>query len=123
MASDISHVYGEDLTVDATGDLAVSDGSQLGVERILRRLLTNPGGYIWSLSYGGGLAAFLGHPAAANRIAAVVRSQMFLEAAVAKTPAPVINVKVQPDSTVIVNIRYADADTGSGVSLSIPVQG
>ena len=120
--ADIAHVFGGDLSVDATGDIAVSDGAQLGQELILRRLLTNLGGYIWSLDYGGGIASFIGRPAAATQIAAVIRSQMFLEAAAAKTPAPVITVKAQPDGSVIAGVRYADAITGAGVSLTIPIR-
>lgn len=121
--SDLSHVYGEDLTVDATGDLAIAQGSELGTQRVLRRLLTNPGSYIWSLDYGGGLATFLGHPAVANRMSAITRAQMFLEAAVARTPTPAIKVQAQPDGTVIISVRYADAATNTGVSLTLPITG
>lgn len=120
---DISHVYGDDLQIDAKGGLEIADGSDLGIQRILRRLLTNQFGYIWSLDYGGGIAAFLGHPAATRRIESVVRSQMFLEAAVAQVPPPIVRVKSQPDGTVIVSIRYTDANTNTGVSLSLPVTG
>jgi hypothetical protein len=71
--ADISHIPGNDLLVDATGDIATSDGSQLGQERVLRRLFTNPGAYIWHLQYGAGLARFLGRPMAAARIRAVIQ--------------------------------------------------
>lgn len=118
--ADISHTFGEDLQVDATGDLLVSSGSQLGQERVLRRLLSNPQSYIWSPTYGAGLARFLGHPAAKTRIEAVIRAQMSLEAAVAQNPPPVVTVIVDPGGTVTATIKYVDADTGEPVALTLP---
>ncbi len=119
--ADISHTYGSDLSVDATGDLAVSDGSQLGQERVIRRLLTNPGNYLWSLTYGAGLARFIGKPAAPRRMAAITRSQMFQEAAVARNPLPTVRISTFPDGTMTESIQYVDAQTGGAVTLSLPV--
>jgi hypothetical protein len=107
--SDIAHTIGSDLTVSATGDIALSSGTQLGQERILRRLLTNPKAYIWHLNYGAGLGRFVGQTANAIRIAAVAKAQMFLEAVVARTPSPAINVNVQQTGVVTLNISYVDA--------------
>jgi hypothetical protein len=118
--TDVAHTFGNDLTVDATGDIAVSSGSQLGQERVLRRLLTNPGAVLWALDYGAGLARFIGQPAAVNRITAVTRAQMGLEAAVAQTPPADISVVVQASGTVTENIRYVDAETGDPVTLILP---
>ena len=44
---DLSHEFGADLLAGPTGDLAVAAGAGLGRQRVLRRLLTNPGDYIW----------------------------------------------------------------------------
>lgn len=121
MSSDISHIYGDDLQIDAKGGLAIAEDADLGIQRILRRLMTNPFGYVWSLDYGGGVAAFLGHPAAARRIESVVRSQMYLEASVAQVPPPKIRVSAQADGSVVVAIRYADASSGTAVALTLPV--
>lgn len=118
---DVSHQIGQDLTLDPTGDLAVSDGSQLGQERVLRRLLTSPGNYIWSADYGAGLARFLGRPMAALRVAAISRSQMFKEAAVARLPAPSITVTPYRDGTMVEDIKYVDTDTGTTTILTVPV--
>jgi hypothetical protein len=120
--ADISHIPGNDLLVDATGDIATSDGSQLGQERVLRRLFTNPGAYIWHLQYGAGLARFLGRPMAAARIRAVIRSQMYQEAAVARLPAPVISVKPGRDGIFVANIQYIDANTGQSVPLTFQIE-
>jgi hypothetical protein len=106
------HVWESDLTTSATGDLAIVTGPTLGQQRVLRRLLTNPGDYIWHTAYGAGLAGFVGAPANAVQIKAAIRSQIFQETAVAQTPEPVINVQVSPAgafSTVYIDIRYTDA--------------
>jgi phage baseplate assembly protein W len=121
---DLSHQWGSDLAVGATGDLAVAAGPQLGQQRVLRRLLTNPGEYIWQTGYGAGLARFIGQPANAMQIRALIRSQIFKEAAVARTPEPVINVSVSPagaTETVYVHIRYQDAMSGLTQLLSFSV--
>lgn len=116
--ADISHQFGGDLTLSPTGDLANSSNAALTRQRVLKRLLTNPGDYIWNLDYGAGLAGFIGQPASATRIAAVVRSQIFKEATIARTPEPVIDIQLSPTGTVYVHIRYADAITGDTQLLS-----
>jgi len=119
--ADIWHQFGSDLLVGSTGDLAIASGSAEGQQRVLRRLLTNAGDYIWQPDYGAGLAQFVGSPASAAQIRAVVRSQIFKEAAVAHTPEPVIDVQSDMAGTVYVHVRYADANTGSTQILSFSV--
>ena len=118
---DLSHEFGGDIAAGATGDLALAEGAALGRQRVLRRLLTNPGDYIWQPGYGAGLGAFVGLPVSAARIRAVVRSQIFRERAVAPVPEPVIAVQAGDDGRVFVSIRYADADSGETQSLSFGV--
>lgn len=122
--ADISHQWGSDLVTGPTGDLVVVTGAALGQQRVLRRLLTNPGDYIWQPDYGAGLARFIGQPGNALAIRAVVRSQIFKEAAVARTPEPVIDVTLDPSGaagTVYVYARYVDADSGQTQILSFSV--
>jgi phage baseplate assembly protein W len=121
--NDIYHQFGSDLLVGPTGDLATVTGTLLGQQRVLRRLLTNPGDYIWQLTYGAGLAQFVGQPAVAARIAAVIRSQIFQESAVAATPAPVIDVQPAADGSgsIAVQVRYADADADTPQILTFTV--
>jgi phage baseplate assembly protein W len=109
--SDLAHQFGSDLSVGSTGDVAIVSGSALGQQRVLRRLLTNAGDYIWQLGYGAGLAQFVGRPADATRIRAVIRSQIFKETAVARTPEPTIDVVSDGAGTVTVQVSYADAET------------
>ncbi len=124
--ADASHQWGSDLAIGATGDIGTADGPLLGQQRVLRRLLTNPGDYIWQLDYGAGLARFIGQPVNPLQIRAVIRSQIFKEAAVARVPEPLIDVQVAPggaSGTVYVYIRYVDAETSQTQVLSFTVSG
>jgi phage baseplate assembly protein W len=118
---DLSHLYGGDLTIAAGGDLATVTATILGQQRVLRRLLTNPGDYLWNASYGAGLAQFVGQPASAARIRSVIRSQIFQEAVVARTPEPVIDVQVSASGSVTALVSYADSTTGETQVLSFSV--
>jgi phage baseplate assembly protein W len=118
---DLSHEFGADLVPGPTGDLALAEGAALGRQRVLRRLLTNPGDYIWQPEYGAGLGRFVGEPAAPARIRAVVLSQVFREAAVARSPEPVVEVRAGTDGRVFVSIRYADAGSGAAQTISFRV--
>ncbi len=120
---DIQHTIGSDLTISPTGDIALSSGTQLGEERVLRRLLTIPKHYIWHTNYGAGLPRFVGQIADKLRIAAVVKSQMFRESVVARTPAPVISVDVKTNGVVTLDIKYVDSVTLTPVSLNFNLNG
>jgi phage baseplate assembly protein W len=121
--ADLAHGFGADLTIGPTGDLAVSDGAALTRERVLRRLLTNPGDYLWQLDYGAGLAQFVGQPASAARIRAVVRGQIFKEAAVARSPEPVVQARDDNAGGLAVQLRYGDAAGGQPQLLTFSVGG
>ncbi len=109
--------------VGSTGDLATVSGTVLGTQRVLRRLLTNPGDYIWQPAYGAGLARFVGEPANVLQVRAVIRAQIFQETAVARTPEPVIAVTSDDSGAVYVDIRYVDADSGQTEVLTFSVSG
>jgi hypothetical protein len=115
---DISHLWGNDLSLSSTGDLATVDTPIVTQQRVLRRLLTNPGDYIWSLDYGAGLASFVGLPGATPAIAAAIRGQIFKEVAVAQTPAPTIDLQPDQAGDLYVSISYADATTGATQTLA-----
>jgi hypothetical protein len=122
--ADLSHQWGTDLTIGSTGDIGIATGPLLGQQRLLRRLLTNPGDYIWQLGYGAGLARFIGQPVNPLQITAVIRSQIFKEASVARQPEPLIDVQIAPggtSGTVYVYIRYVDADSGQTQVISFSV--
>jgi phage baseplate assembly protein W len=119
--ADLSLAFGGDLVLSPTGDLGVSDGALLTQERILRRLLTNPGSYIWQLSYGAGLAQFVGQSGAPAVIQTVARSQILAETAVLSNPPPVVTTVASGDGTVSLTVRFTDAATQQTSSLSFSV--
>lgn len=119
--ADLALIFGGDLAFGVAGDLALASGVALTEQRVLRRLLTNPGDYLWQLSYGGGLGAFVGVAGMANRIAADTRVQLQRESRVARSPTPVIQSVENPTSGVLLSILYADAASGQSQVLSLPI--
>lgn len=121
--ADIAHVVGSDLAVGPTGDLAVVDLADWTQQRVLRRLLTNPGGYIWQLTYGAGLPIMVGTTVSVQQTAAIIRRQIGLEAAVSQQPEPVVVMQGGPSGTVFATVTYQDAQTGVSQNLDIPGAG
>ena len=121
--ADLWHQFGADLAVGPTGDLALASNPVLTQQRILRRLLTNPLDYIWSVTYGAGLGQFVGQPADDRQIQGAILGQIFNEATVARSPEPAIDVTSDPNGTVAVQLRYSDADSGTTQLLSFSVGG
>ncbi len=119
--SDAALSWNNDLSSSSTGDIALSSGLLLGRERVLRRLLTNPGEYLWQPDYGAGLGAFVGMPCDVSAIKARIRSQIFLESAVARVPEPTITVQNATDGGVYVHIQYVDSPSNIDQTLSFLV--
>lgn len=117
---DIFHNIGGDVSSSVTGDLMPVDGTTKGTQRVLRRLLTNPGDYLWHLNYGAGLGKLVGSLASANTIKALIRSQIRLEAAVAQVPEPIVRVTPIANG-VSVYLAYNDATTGAPQTLSFDI--
>lgn len=118
---DASHLFGADLSLAANGDLlTVSQGSGETTQRILRRLLTPAGSYIWELQYGAGLPGLIGQPISALAVQNSIRAQIFQEATVAKVPEPIITVTGRPDGTFTCQITYTDAISGQTNILTVP---
>jgi hypothetical protein len=118
---DAALLWGGDLSASPTGDIALVGGTTLGQQRVLRRLLTNPGDYIWHLQYGAGLAQFVGKTCDVAAINAAIRSQIFMESSVARLPEPVIDVQNAQNGSVYVYIRYVDAQTTATQVLAFSV--
>nr|WP_321986644.1 hypothetical protein [uncultured Lichenicoccus sp.] len=121
--ADIAHVVGGDLQLGSSGDLATVDQDGWTQQRVLRRLLTNPGAYIWQLNYGAGLAALIGATVSVQQIAALIRSQLALEKAVEQQPEPVIKISTGIAGEAFATISYQDATTGALASIAIPGAG
>lgn len=124
---DLAHVWGNDLQLSPTGDLAtVADTPAADAEtqqRILHRLLTNVEDYIWQLDYGAGLGQFVGQGPQAPAVAGIIRQQMALEPTVAASPPPSVRAQVGPTGNLTITVQYADAQTGQSRVLAFPVGG
>jgi len=117
---DLNHQWSGDLAVSARGDLATVDGLTRGQQRIIRRLMTNLKAYIWHLDYGASVPARIGGPLDLTLIQAVIRSQIFLEAAVARNPQPQIIVEPILNG-VFARIIYEDNESGQQITLQFDV--
>lgn len=120
---DIYHYFGGDIGTNANGDLQSVDTTIKGQQRILRRLLTNPGDYIWHLDYGAGLPRYVGQTLSAGKfheIKGLIKKQIFLEQAVAQNPEPVITLQTIPNG-LYCSIQYTDAQTKTLQLLSFNV--
>ncbi len=123
--TDATHRWGGDLEVGPTGDIRVGGVDEVTTQRILRRLLTGPGQYIWQLSFGAGLGGLVGRPADRRRIQAIVAMQLLLESSVSREPAPSINVRPASSGspgTMIVEIRYRNAQSGREQMTTLPMR-
>ena len=91
------------------GDLlTASSCKSKPAKRILRRLFTNAGDYIWQPSYGAGLPAKIGSPFDVATIESIVQSQMFMEDSVVRDPPPDIEVASFPNG-MFVDIDYTES--------------
>lgn len=118
--NDLYQYFGSDVATSSTGDLQPVADTERGQQRVLRRLLTNPGDYIFHPEYGAGLPAKVGDTADIPKIRALIRGQILLEDSVARTPEPQIIVKAIPGG-VACTIRYVDARSKAPAVLSFNV--
>jgi len=121
---DVFHYYGGDLSVSPSGDLAVADQSTTGVQRVYRRLLTNPqlnnvtgtavasGDYTAHPTYGAGLPRKVGSPQSIASTEALIKGQMYLESVVTRNPAPTITL-TPVNNVLSAAIQYQDANTST----------
>jgi hypothetical protein len=118
--SEAWHQFGSDLLPSANGDLLTVDSVLESQQRVIRRLMTNAGDYIWQPTYGAGLPAKIGDPFDVATIESIVQSQMYLEDSVVRTPPPDVEVASFPNG-MYVDISYTEADSNQDASLSFPV--
>jgi hypothetical protein len=118
---DAALLWNADLSASPVGDLELATGTNLSQQRVLRRLLTNAGDYLWHADYGAGLGGLVGQTINVNAIRALIRSQIFKEASVARLPEPAIDVSASGGNAVYVDIRYVEATTGTTQVLSFSV--
>ena len=116
------------ITCDWGGDLSAGPGGDINAtpvqanihQRLVRRLLTNPGDYIWHTNYGAGLGAYVGRPTSAGRIKSAILNQIQFEPLVAETPAPAVQFNQSATGTFAtdaVTVQYQVAGTSAGNSV------
>ena len=120
--SDINHFWGQDLQLSPTGDLGLVSGTQRGQQRLLRRFLTNPGGYVFQSPYGGGVLAAIGNPENQGTLVSVLRSQALMEDSVAQRPPPTVSVNPAQTDTAVgaiaVSVAYTDTPSNAPTVLA-----
>lgn len=119
--TDLAHVVGSDLQLSSSGDLAIISGDDQTQQRLLHRLLTSAGTYIWQLSYGAGLPSLIGSVASQQQITAIIRAQMRLEAAVLAIPEPSVILTSGQIGEVSATISYTDAVSGNEQILALSI--
>ncbi len=110
--ADLNSPWGGDLQISATGDLALIDGLGRSEQRIIRRLFTNLGAYIWHPEYGASIPDRIGTNIDTNLFQAVVYSQIMLEDSVSPATPPTVTVTAQSPDTVTCLIVYTAASDG-----------
>jgi hypothetical protein len=117
---DIDHDWSGDVAVSLSGDLNRANRLTRSRQRVLRRLLTNPGDYIWHPTYGAGLPAQIGRNLDLAKLRALIRGQMLLEPSVLRSPEPTIVLKSIANG-VAVRISYIALPDRQPVALSFSV--
>ena len=118
---DLTLTFGNDLNFNPDGDLMLATGTVLTEQRVLRRLLTNKGDYIWQPGYGAGLAQFIGKPAATGAVSGLVNAQLVQESRVAMAPAPQTVIATDRGGNVMMSLQYTDATVGQVNAIQVPL--
>jgi hypothetical protein len=109
-----------DLSVGPTGDISVAPIETEVQQRIIRRLLTNSGDYIWHTNYGAGLGSYVGEPYSPTFIEGTILSQLQYEVLVTSDPSPIVKTNqsmADSFSSAAVTIQYQVAGTLTGSSV------
>ena len=117
---DLYHYVGTDLSVSPSGDLLSVTGTERRKQKILRRLITNPGELIFHPDYGAGLGQKVGQSVNIKEWTALILGQMKLEDCVARTPAPTVALSLITDG-VNVDVKYTDAVSGTAEFLNFDI--
>lgn len=111
---DANHNFGSDLVAAANGDIASVSGTNETRQRVLRRLLTATGSYLWNLTYGAGVPQRVGDTLSAavfGAIKAQILAACALEPGVMQFPEPVVVLVAGNDNSLSGNVTYVDAAT------------
>lgn len=120
---DIYHVIGNDLQLNASNDLAFVFDTDETNQRIMRRLFTNKGTYIWNPTWGASIPWTIGETlsvAAYKQIVNDVTAAVLEDKDVAQDPAPEITLDTT-DNGLICFIRYYNTSSDKHDTISFKV--
>lgn len=120
---DIDHYYSGDVNPSATGDLATVDALTESAQKVIRRVLTNPGDYIQHPDYGAGAPQHVGGPnSKLGGLQSKILSQLLQEPSVAVSPTPQVTLRGDKE-TVYITIKYVETSTNTMQVLSFDTAG
>lgn len=114
--------WGGDLAIGPSGDIGVAPVQIEVQQRIIRRLLTALGDYIWHTDYGAGLGSYVGKLYSSASIEGATLNQLRYEALVAMNPSPAVHAVPSAAGTFsgcIVTIQYQVSGTVIGNSVAL----
>jgi phage baseplate assembly protein W len=115
--------FGSDLQLTQAADLKLVGGEEATVQRLYRRLLTPIKGYLWEPEFGAGLPQYVGQnltTALSREIKGVIKTNMFNEATVARSPEPDITL-IQDGNNLACTIVYVSKPSGQPFTLSFTI--
>lgn len=119
--ADISHVFGSDISLDATGDIATAGTTEETTQRLIRRLLTATGAYVWNAEYGCGLPAQVGSTSFASTIQGIVQAQIVLEDGIDQTQPVTVSTNTDNVGDLFLTVTYTYAETGQVATALVPL--
>ena len=118
---ELDHTFGDDLTLSGDGSVATTSGAAMITQRLLRRLCTNPGAYLWDLEYGAGLPAMVGSPVETTVVEGVILAQIAMEDGVADDPAPEVSTRYDASGGFLyATVTYWATSGGNPITLQVP---
>lgn len=115
----LSHEWGGDLELDASGGLKIASNHDGIRQRLLRRLMTPQNGYIWQPDYGAGLPERVGSITTQEELYAIARAQCALEDGIDQTQPVTVTLNENGNGGYSCLIAYTDAQTNSVQALAL----
>jgi len=105
---DIDHYFSGDIGISIEGDISLANELTTSQQRIIRRVLTNPGDYPSDPTYGAGAGKYVGVATMLlGSLKSLIAGQVLREPSVSPVPTPTVLLK--SDSTVLhITIKYVD---------------
>lgn len=120
----ISCDWNSDLTLGSGGDILAAPVEVEINQRVIRRLLTTPGDYVWQPTYGAGLGTFVGAPFFPDVVKDIILSQLGQETLIQSSPTPSVTIAgpiSSAVSTTSVTIDFKVNGSGTNTTNSLVI--